>query len=626
MKYRSEIDGLRALAVTSVILFHAGVSIVSGGYVGVDIFFVISGFLITTIILGEIQSGTFSIVKFYERRVRRILPALFFVMFLCVPVAWVVLSPYDMKYFSKSLAYVSIFLSNTIFYKQSGYFDAASELKPLLHTWSLGIEEQYYVFFPVLLILLWRYARAYVLHTFAAIFIISLLYTQHLIQVKPAAAFYLLQSRIWELMAGSITAVLVSKNLYGYDAEKLKNPLSITGFALLIISILYFDKTTPFPSFYTLMPIIGTVLIIMFGTEKTIVARIFSFKPVVGIGLISFSAYLWHQPIFAFYRHHSDLEPALTEMLSLTALVLILAILTWKFIEQPFRNKGFLTRKQIFSIAFAISLGFISFGLVGYYNNGFLNRLSENDKQINAYRKHSGDWRTESCFLWLLPGKFSFSPECFDHGNQAESILLWGDSHAAALYTGIRKKTSKITQLTGAGCPPLLNHGGFEPRKECAEANTFASEFVRDRKPGTIFLHAVWNEHDETQMLNSLDHTLRYIKTASPDSKVFLIGPVPQWKPTLPDYALRKHVSLARETYLKMPMYQKLRALDIKIQRLSMENKISYISPLTRMCKNDECLVVGKVNAKFALTAVDYGHLSEEGADILAEYIFSFKH
>jgi hypothetical protein len=149
---------------------------------------------------------------------------------------------------------------------------------------------------------------------------------------------------------------------------------------------------------------------------------------------------------------------------------------------------------------------------------------------------------------------------------------------------------------------------------------------VRDKKPGTIFLHAVWNEHDETQMLNSLGHTLRYIKTASPDSKVFLIGPVPQWKPTLPDYALRKHVSLARETYLKMPMYQKLRALDIKIQRLSMENKISYISPLTRMCKNDECLVVGKVNGKLALTAVDYGHLSEEGADILAEYIFSFKH
>lgn len=202
MKYRSEIDGLRALAVTSVILFHAGLNAVSGGYVGVDIFFVISGFLITSIILGEIQAGTFSIVNFYERRVRRILPALFFVMLVCVPFAWVLLSPYDMKYFSKSLTYVSIFLSNTIFYKQSGYFDAATELKPLLHTWSLGIEEQYYVFFPLLLILLWRYAKNYILHVLAVIFIISLLYAQYKVQIKPAAAFYLLQTRIWELMAG----------------------------------------------------------------------------------------------------------------------------------------------------------------------------------------------------------------------------------------------------------------------------------------------------------------------------------------------------------------------------------------------------------------------------------------
>ena len=174
----------------------------SGGYVGVDIFFVISGFLITSIILGEIQAGTFSIVNFYERRVRRILPALFFVMLVCVPFAWVLLSPYDMKYFSKSLTYVSIFLSNTIFYKQSGYFDAATELKPLLHTWSLGIEEQYYVFFPLLLILLWRYAKNYILHVLAVIFIISLLYAQYKVQIKPAAAFYLLQTRIWELMAG----------------------------------------------------------------------------------------------------------------------------------------------------------------------------------------------------------------------------------------------------------------------------------------------------------------------------------------------------------------------------------------------------------------------------------------
>jgi peptidoglycan/LPS O-acetylase OafA/YrhL len=625
MKYRSEIDGLRALAVTSVILFHAGLSIVSGGYVGVDIFFVISGFLITSIILGEIQAGTFSIVNFYERRVRRILPALFFVMLVCIPVAWIVLSPYDMKYFSKSLAYVSIFLSNTIFYKQSGYFDAATELKPLLHTWSLGIEEQYYVFFPLLLILLWRYAKNYILHALAVIFIISLLYAQHKVQIKPAAAFYLLQSRIWELMAGSIAAVLVNKNLYSPQFEKLNNPLSIIGFILLAVAIFGFDKTTPFPSFYTLIPIVGTVLIILFATEKTIIARVFSLRPVVGVGLVSFSAYLWHQPIFAFYRHRSYLEATLTDMLVLTGLVFILAVLTWKYIEQPFRNKSFLTRKQIFTGALLFSLCFISFGLVGYFNNGFLSRLSSTEQAINNYRNHGGDWRREVCFLGLEPGKISFAPECYAHGDQRQAILLWGDSHAAALYSGIRKKTDQLTQLTAAGCPPVLNHDydGTKTNKKCVAANALISQFVKDSKPRKIFLHAVWDGYTDDKILEGLAETLAYIKAVSPESKVYVIGPVPQWKPTLPDVALRKHLTLDQETYLKMPLYNKLSQLEEKIKVISERHRVNYLSPFARMCQKDECLAVGKVGSRFALTAFDYGHLTEEGADILAEYIFN---
>ncbi|MDO9150113.1 MAG: acyltransferase family protein [Methylotenera sp.] len=625
MKYRSEIDGLRALAVTSVILFHAGLKAVSGGYVGVDIFFVISGFLITTIILSEIQAGNFSIANFYERRVRRILPALFFVMLVCVPFAWVVLSPYDMKYFSKSLAYVSIFLSNTIFYKQSGYFDAATELKPLLHTWSLGIEEQYYVFFPLILILLWRYARNYILHALTAIFIISLLYAQYKVQVKPAAAFYLLQSRIWELMAGSISAVLVNKDLYGMQTGKLKNPLSIAGFILVLIAIFGFDKATPFPSFYTLIPILGTVLIILFGTEKTLIARLFSFRPIVGVGLISFSAYLWHQPIFAFYRHQSYLEPSLIEMFILICAVLILAILTWKYIEQPFRNRNFLNRKQIFTIALIVSLGFISFGLVGYYNNGFLSRLSQNEQAINDYRNHGGDWRRGSCFLGLEPDNVSYVPECFANGDQRQTILLWGDSHAAALYSGLRKKTDQLTQLTAAGCPPVLNddYDVSKTNKKCVAANKLVSQFVKNKKPGKIFLHAVWDGYTDEKILIGLGQTLNFIQSVSPESKVYIIGLVPQWKPTLPDVALRKHVSLDKETYLKMPLYNKLYQLEEKIKVVSDQHNVSYISPFARMCQLDQCLAVGRVDNRFALTAFDYGHLTEEGADILADYIFS---
>ncbi|MDP2154038.1 MAG: acyltransferase family protein [Methylotenera sp.] len=625
MKYRAEIDGLRALAVTSVILFHAGVEAVSGGYVGVDIFFVISGFLITTIIFGEIQSGTFSIIQFYERRVRRILPALFFVMLLSVPVAWVVLSPYDMKYFSKSLAYVSIFLSNTIFYKQSGYFDVATELKPLLHTWSLGIEEQYYVFFPLLLIFLWRYGKNYIIHTLAAIFMVSLLYAHNMVQMKPAAAFYLLQYRIWELMAGSIAAILVNKNLYGLNVENFRSPLSILGFCLLVLSIFWFDKSTPFPSFYTLIPILGSMLVIMFATERTIVARIFSFKPVVAIGLISFSAYLWHQPLFALYRHASFEVPSLFDMLLLTLIVFILSTFTWRYVEQPFRNKKFLTRKQVFSIALVCSLGFVSFGLAGYYSEGFINRLSESEREINNYRNHGGDWRRGTCFLGLEPEKVSFASQCYVKGSQSESILLWGDSHAAALYAGVRKKSDHVTQLTSAGCPPVLNddYDGSKTNKKCVAANVIVSQFIKEKKPAKIFMHAVWDGYADSLILQGIDQTLKYIKTVSPESKVYIIGPVPQWKPTLPDVALRKHISLNQEVYLKMPLYNKLYDLEGKVIKICERHSVSYISPFGRFCLNDECLAVGQVGSAFALTAFDYGHLTEEGADILAEYIMS---
>jgi len=346
MKYRPEIDGLRALAVISVILFHAGFDLISGGYVGVDIFFVISGFLITTIIYEEIKSGKFSIINFYERRVRRILPALFFMVLVTIPIAWFLLSPYDMKYYSKSIAYVAIFLSNTIFYKQSGYFDTSAELKPLLHTWSLGVEEQYYIFFPLLLVFMWRYAKDYIHQVFITIFIISLLLANYMVYVKPAAAFFLFQYRVWELLTGSILAIFVLRNISTLNLDRLHNPLSITGFILLTCSIFLFDKSIPFPSLYTLVPIIGTALIILFASDKTFIGKLLSLKPIVAIGLLSFSAYLWHQPLFAFFRHASNDDPTLAEMSLLIIVVFVIATLSWKYIETPFRNKSFLNKNN----------------------------------------------------------------------------------------------------------------------------------------------------------------------------------------------------------------------------------------------------------------------------------------
>ena len=307
MKYRPEVDGLRALALIPVILFHAGFEMFGGGFVGVDVFFVVSGYLITCIILNELQQGTFSLIKFYERRARRILPALFFMMFITMPFAWFWLLPSDLQAFGQSLISVVTFSSNVFFWFESGYFDVSAELKPLLHTWTLAVEEQFYIFFPIFLIIVWRYFRKYVLAIFILIFLISLLLAQwaSVYATHPkiiSGSYYLLPTRGWELLAGGAVALYMKKKAH-VTSMIVNQLMSVIGLALILYSVLFFDEKTPFPSFYTVMPVLGASLIILCCTAKTWVYWLLSSKVMVGIGLISYSLYLWHQPIFAFAQH-----------------------------------------------------------------------------------------------------------------------------------------------------------------------------------------------------------------------------------------------------------------------------------------------------------------------------------
>ncbi|MFZ0423997.1 MAG: acyltransferase, partial [Xanthobacteraceae bacterium] len=313
MNYRSEIDGLRAVAVVPVILFHGGFQLFSGGFVGVDIFFVISGYLITSVIIAEEKAGEFSLISFYERRARRILPALFFVMLACLPFAWLWMDPFELKEFSKSLSTVSVFASNIEFWRESGYFAADTELKPLLHTWSLAVEEQYYVLFPLFMIFCWQFGTRWTIGLFGAIASVSLATAEWGSVNHLAGTFYFLPTRAWELLLGASVALhhFARKDT---DIAAINRPLGevagIAGIVLITYSVFAFDKTTPFPSLYTLIPTIGTVLIISFATQRTFVGRLLGGRLPTGIGLISYSAYLWHQPMFAFARLHSQKEPS----------------------------------------------------------------------------------------------------------------------------------------------------------------------------------------------------------------------------------------------------------------------------------------------------------------------------
>jgi peptidoglycan/LPS O-acetylase OafA/YrhL len=344
VKYRPEIDGLRAIAVIIVVLYHLGFTIFSGGFIGVDIFFVISGFLITTIISNEIDSGKFSIIHFYERRIKRILPALMVILLLSSCASWIFLPPNELINFTESLFSVLFFSSNIFFWHNSDYFTVEANLKPLLHTWSLAVEEQFYLFFPLLIFFIKKHKKNVLLIIFI-LCIFSLALSQFASIYYKVANFYLAPTRFWELFIGSLCSILISNRSKFFEADiKIGNiyflnkfSLSIFGILLIIYATIFFDKTTPYPSFYTLVPTIGTALIILFSSDNKI-GKLLANKYLVFVGLTSYSAYLIHQPLIVFFQ-------SIISKYFLLFIIFFLAYFSYKFIETPCRKKSFSNKK-----------------------------------------------------------------------------------------------------------------------------------------------------------------------------------------------------------------------------------------------------------------------------------------
>ena len=372
-QYRSEIDGLRAFAVIPVIFFHAGFHFFSGGFVGVDVFFVISGYLITTIIIKELNSNKFSLKNFYERRARRILPALIFVILISSFISFIFLTRSELASYFKSVIATLLFFSNFYFYKTTPYFQSESDLEPLLHTWSLSIEEQFYILFPITLLLFYKYLKKYIFLMFIFGFVASLFICQFLaLKTGGTLNFYFTFSRAWELALGAICAYLIIYKNLSFSIL-VRNLLSIIGIGLIIFSILFFNRETVFPSFYTLLPTIGTALIILFADKDTFVKKILSIKIFVGIGLISYSLYLWHQPLLAFGRIFFD-DLSIIRKLIIIFLSVLMAIFTYYFVEKIFRDKNKIDFKIFFKTGLIASILLILFSLLNY--NFFYNKNS----------------------------------------------------------------------------------------------------------------------------------------------------------------------------------------------------------------------------------------------------------
>ena len=400
-QYRPEIDGLRAIAVLPVILFHAGLSWLPGGFVGVDVFFVISGFLITGILAREMSEGSYSLLGFYERRARRILPALMLVLVVTTILAAIFMLPYELRNYGRALVAVIGFVANILFWQEAGYFAEAAELKPLLHTWSLAVEEQFYIIFPVALYLLWRFPQRVVVSVLALVALGSLALAEYLSLAAPRANFFLLPSRAWELLAGSLAALYLMRR--PQPGGMIAELAGVIGLAAILGAMFVVDGRTPFPSAWALLPVLGTVAILIAARPETIAGRILTIRPFVWVGLISYSAYLWHQPLFAFARLLTiEGHPSETVMGGLAMLSLGLAWISWRFVEQPFRRRDRFGRTAIFSGSAIGGVMFVGIGAVLFLTHGYPGRFSDEKRAWvetrplvygnyvrGAYRKHA---------------------------------------------------------------------------------------------------------------------------------------------------------------------------------------------------------------------------------------------
>lgn len=448
LEYRPEIDGLRGIAVLAVIFYHAKFNIFNtvlfkGGFIGVDIFFVISGFLITSIILKEIKTtGSFSFLNFYKRRARRILPMLILVMVFSIPFFWIYLLPISLIDFSKSILYSLGFSSNFYFYYSGLQYGAENNLlKPLLHTWSLSIEEQYYFFFPVILLIINRYFRKYLIYILVLSFIASLGIADRMSNDNPAISFYFLHTRIWELLAGSILAYLEIKQVYKIDNRIINLTLPSLGFFIIILNIFFFKLHFPHPSIYTLPSVIGTCLIIFFTRIKNseFIYKLLSSKLMVNIGLISYSLYLWHFPIFAFAKINGFFDDDIYKII-LLIIIFLITIISYLLVENPIRNGKYKSNivVGVFSI-FIFLLIYINYTIK--INDGYRNRLPE--LYANTLNQENTFGNLDHLFkLTNAQGEVCFDNLNGCNFNQAsgKKIYLIGDSHLASLIYDLKDK------------------------------------------------------------------------------------------------------------------------------------------------------------------------------------------
>jgi peptidoglycan/LPS O-acetylase OafA/YrhL len=541
LTYRRDIDGLRAVAVLLVVFNHLHTRF-NGGYIGVDVFFVISGYLISAVIIQEMNRGEFSIVEFYERRIRRIFPALFVMMGVVTVLAWFYLTPSEVEEYARSMLAAVYSGSNLLFWHEAGYFDAPSSLKPLLHTWSLAVEEQFYILFPLVLVLVKRWFPQRLQTAIWTISGISFAAACYWVWKAPTAAFFFAPLRAWELLIGTI---LSQKYLPRIEGAIGRNIASIAGILLIFVPSLMYSPQTPFPGLAALPPCLGAALLIAAGDSGgSIVGSILSWRPVTFIGLISYSLYLWHWPILVYQTTSSALldVPQFDKRAKLAVFVvsIIVATLSWRFVETPFRKGKFRPSRRLLAQMTVVSLIILTAaGAVLIGTHGVPSRYPADALAVSQYSDFdpTATFRQGDCFIVYPQFNWTdFKPNtCLaDDGNPTRKHdLLLGDSHAAHLYSGLAKEFPEInlSQITHSGCKSVAPDS-LDPRADTDDCSPMArfvyGDYLLHHHIDTVLLAGRYTPED----MPALEKTLRWFKQHN--QKVIVFGPVMEFDAPLP--------------------------------------------------------------------------------------------
>jgi len=647
LPYRADLDGLRGVAVLLVVLYHAGLGPFPGGYVGVDVFLVISGYLITRIILADLDAGRFTLTGFYERRVRRLVPALG-VMLTTVALACLpLLSPQDLKYFGGSLFAAVGFAANLFFFLEAGYFDLASSMKPLLHTWSLAVEEQFYLLYPLLLPWLIGRGRRLAIVTLAVVTALSLLGSVWAAQVNPNAGFYLPVFRAWEIGIGALLALCHA------STDRLTGPtiwlIALAGIVSILLAAVQYDARTPFPGLAALLPCLGTAALLACRSGSNPIQHALAWPALVQLGRVSYSWYLWHWPILVLARHYAIRELTERERLGLVLLSLMVAAASWRWIERPFRGQGAkFDRSDMFRAALGAGVLLAGLGLAMVWSGGWPARYPQPALQLLDQSK-AVDPQLETCAM-LSGAELRAGAACIlgPEGGAPPRLVVWGDSQAAAMLPLWRelalRHQLRVLFLGKVGCGPLLDVERLDLSFGCRDHAAAAIDLINRLPADTpVILSARWTHYTNRPAVGSEDHAeVRLVDLggapggeADNDAALMaglgrtlqalgarpllMIGTVPEIGFHVPS-SLARAIHLGRNVDLRpmLSSYRQRQAPFLKLlHRLPTPNTLRFADPAELLCSGPRCELLEDNQVLY----LDHVHLSATGSLRLAPLV-----